>query len=381
MPLRYFVGMITDQQAFSGITSASWEHPADRAALRALKSVPGMDDIVKWFLGATTEKSLRLLFLSSSVRVSETQFPRVHQALVTACRVLDVPDLPEVYVTQNPVMNAGAIGVDKAFISLNSGLVERASDDELLFVVAHELGHILSGHVLYLTLLWLLVNAGAGLARLPLTGLVLMGVLAALREWQRRAELSCDRAALLVTQDREIGTDMLMKLAGGGQTDQMDTAEFLRQAEEYDASTSVSDSIYKLLNLIGQTHPFPVLRVAGLREWAESEEYSAILRGEYPKAGSSEERAMNEELDRAARAYREEFQNSGDPLSQMAGRLADGFDTVRKEAQGFFASFFGGPGGGASSRSGDSSGGSSSGQDSGSNGTNTEKTEENNANA
>lgn len=368
--------MITDQQAFPGITPASWEHPADRAALRALKSVPGMDDIVKWFLGATTEKSLRLLFLSSSVRVSETQFPRVHQALVTACRVLDVPDLPEVYVTQNPVMNAGAIGVDKAFIALNSGLVERASDDELLFVVAHELGHILSGHVLYLTVLWLLVNAGAGLVRLPLTGLVLMGVLAALREWQRRAELSCDRAGLLVTQDREIGTDVLMKLAGGGQTDQMDTAEFLRQAEEYDASATVMDSVYKLLNLIGQTHPFPVLRVAGLREWAESDDYEAILRGDYPKAGTAEEEKLNEELDRAARAYREEFQNSRDPLAQMAGRLADGFDNVRKEAEGFFASFFGGSGGGQSAGTGPSSDAGSSDRHSAGNGTTSDTKED-----
>ena len=85
--------------------------------MTTLKQVPGLDAVVKMLLGMTSEKSLRLLFLATSVRVSEKQFPRVHKLLEQACETLDVKDIPETYIQQTPFLNAGAVGVDKPFIT------------------------------------------------------------------------------------------------------------------------------------------------------------------------------------------------------------------------------------------------------------------------
>jgi Zn-dependent protease with chaperone function/gas vesicle protein len=270
-------------KSFPEISSRAWEHPADRAALQAVAALPGMNELVRYLLGFTGEASLRLLFLGSAVRVSENQYPRVYELTKTACRVLDIDPVPEVYVTQNPQLNAGAVGADKPFITLNSALVQVMDDQELLGVIAHELGHIASNHVLYKTLLWLLVNASSLFLNLPIGQAVLFGIVAALREWDRKSELSADRAGLLVTQDPGVNYRILMKLAGGSEIGQMNVDEFFRQAADYDASGSMVDSLHKLLNLLGQTHPFPVLRLTELKVWAEGGKYQTILDGTYAR--------------------------------------------------------------------------------------------------
>src|SRR5512137_559596 len=134
------------QKRLESISSQNWEHPADRLALTALKKIPGLDDLVKKIIGVTTEKSLRLLNLACSVRTTDTQFHRVHRAIRTACEILDCPHVPEVYVTQSPFYNASVLGADDPFIIIQSGILAGLSDDELLCVVGHELGHVLSGH-------------------------------------------------------------------------------------------------------------------------------------------------------------------------------------------------------------------------------------------
>jgi Zn-dependent protease with chaperone function len=143
---------------FKDISPKAWEHPADRAALVALRQAPGFSELLRKIIGATTEKSIRLITLSSSVRVSERQFPKVHTLAREVGDVLDIDKNPEIYVSQNPLMNAGVFGVMNPFVTLNSAMIERLSDEELLAVLGHEIGHCVSGHALYKTLLWLIVN-------------------------------------------------------------------------------------------------------------------------------------------------------------------------------------------------------------------------------
>ncbi|MFW5689136.1 MAG: M48 family metallopeptidase, partial [Spirochaetota bacterium] len=176
-----------ERKQFETISPRAWEHPADRAALAALKQVPGLDEVVKFFLGMTGERQIRLLYLASAVRVSPQQFPRLDKLVDEACHVLDVADRPELYVTQNPALNAGAIGVKRPFMTINSSMLETLDDDEILTVIAHELGHILSGHVLYKTLLWFLLNMAGVVVRIPIAQLVLIGVIGALKEWDRKS--------------------------------------------------------------------------------------------------------------------------------------------------------------------------------------------------
>lgn len=325
---------------FPNISSKSWEHPADRATLTALKKVPGLDTVLQKFVGLTTEKSLRLITLASAVRVSNNQFPKLNILHREACSILDVKEIPELYVTQTPFLNAMAVGVEHPFIVMNSSMVESLSDEEMLCVLAHELGHCMSGHVLYKTLLALLLKFSSIAFSIPLAGASLLGIIIALREWDRKSELSADRAGLLATQDPTISYELQMKLAGGPRISEMDIEEFFVQAAEYERSGGLLDSVYKLMNLMGQTHPFPVLRLAEVKSWVDSGAYNKILSGEYLQRDQEKDESVINNFREAAGQYREDFNNSQDPLAETLRTAMDTADTVKNKAKDVFDAFF-----------------------------------------
>ncbi|MDQ3556991.1 MAG: M48 family metallopeptidase, partial [Gemmatimonadota bacterium] len=282
------------------IDSRSWEHPADRAALNALRRVPAFDQVLKALFGFFGEKPVRLAFQANAVRVSPTQFPRVHHLFHRVAETLDAPESYPVYVTQTPLVNAGAYGMERPFIILNSGMVSLLNDDELEFVLGHEVGHVMSGHVLYTTMMALLMRLAQ--QGFPVVGLAARAVLLALMEWYRKAELSSDRAGALATQNPEAGMCTMLKLAGGGRGGETNLPDFLRQADEYREGGDLADQLFKVLNLLGTDHPFPVLRVAELRDWYQRGDADRILRGEYRRRGSSN-RPLHEDLADAGRTY------------------------------------------------------------------------------
>lgn len=329
-----------DRKILTGISPRSWEHPADRAALKALKDVPGLSDVVKFFLGMIGDKAIRLLFLGSSVRVNEKQFPKINALVDEACRTLDLDKRPDVYVTQRPELNAGAIGVRDPIVMLNSSLLDTLNDEETLGVIAHEIAHIMSGHVLYKTLLWFLLNMAAITVRIPVAQIVLLGVQIALLEWDRKSELSADRAGLLVVQDLEVSKTLLMKLAGGKHIEEMDTEEFMKQAEEYEGGGDVLDGVYKVLNSLGNRHPFAVVRYKAIHDWGGGEDYQKILGGEYQKR-TDEERSFAEEFEEARKNYRDEMRQSKDPFAKTMNDIGEGLEKAGKEAVKFFESLIG----------------------------------------
>lgn len=328
-----------DRTQLNGISPRAWEHPADRAALAALKRVPGLDQVLKFFWGMTWEKQIRLRFLASSVRVTDRQFPNLQKVVDEACHVLDISDRPQIFVDQEPTLNAGAWGVKEPFITINSSMLDTLSDDEQLAVVAHELGHIMSGHVLYKNLLWWLLKNTAVIGLLPVPQLVILGVIVALKEWDRKSELSADRAGLIVAQNAEVSSTLLMKLAGGKHLDQMDLTEFKRQAEDYDAANDILEGIYKFLNLAFQSHPFPVLRLTALSSWVETGDYQRILDGGYVKRDAEEE-DLARDFSEAQKQYRDEMKESKDPLAKAMSDIGAGFENARSEAEKFFSTLF-----------------------------------------
>lgn len=283
------------------IGATSWEHPADRATLNALRKIPGFDLALRKIFGMFGERAIRLAFKANAVRVTEKQYPWIHQRMLRVCEVLDVETIPELYVSQTPIVNAGAVGMNEPFIVLNSSMLEVLNRDQVEAVLAHEVGHIMSGHVLYRTLLILLMQLTV--FRFPLVGIAALPLLLALLEWNRKAELSCDRAALLAVQDRDTVLSSLMNLAGGTRGEELDLAEFVAQSEEYREGGEVLDSVYKLLNVLGATHPFAVARVAELQIWLESGRYDEILAGQYFRRDEEDPRPYREDLKEAAKGY------------------------------------------------------------------------------
>ncbi|HKJ02909.1 MAG TPA: M48 family metallopeptidase [Longimicrobiales bacterium] len=310
------------RRILTDIAPRAWEHPADKAALAALRRIPVFDEVLRKLFGFFGEKPVRLAFQANAVRVSPNQFPRVHGLYEEVKKTLDSPGDYPLYISQTPIVNAGAYGMEQPFIILNSGTVKLLEDDELAYVIGHELGHIMSDHVLYRTMTYLLLQLAS--MGFPIVGLAARAVLVALLEWSRKSELSCDRAGLLSIQDPERVMRTMLKMAGGGDTDETSLQEFIIQAEEYREGGDVADQVFKILNLLGSTHPFYVLRVSELRAWIEAGDYDRIVRGEYPRRGDPDN-AYQEDLKEAASAYAEGAKDFLDTMSAAAKRMGEQF--------------------------------------------------------
>jgi Zn-dependent protease with chaperone function/ribosomal protein L37E len=271
---------------FADLNKHDYVHPADSRALAALRAIPGIDTALKKLLAVTGESAIRVIFTASAVKVTPQQCPDLHAKLQIACTTLGV-DMPELFVQQSPIVNAFTGGVERPVIVLHSSLLERLTDEEVLAVIAHEVGHIHAEHVLYLTaarLLELLANAAlaaTAIAKIALE-LLSMTMRSALLAWARRAELSCDRAALLVTQDPHVIGRTMMKLAGGTYASKVDYEQFLVQARDFQKNydEKALDRFWADIISSGMSHPFPVWRVSEILKWVESGEYKELMTGE-----------------------------------------------------------------------------------------------------
>lgn len=305
----------------TGISSRAWEHPADRGALVALRKLKGFDTLLKALSGLFNERAVRLVFLGSAVRVDDRQFARLNRLLGEVGRTLDAPELPEMYVVTNPMPGALTIGMNKPFIVLNSALVDLLDEEELRFVIAHELGHAMSGHAVYQTMLQRMIMLTGVLSHVPGGALGARAIMAALYEWSRKSELSADRAGLLATQDPATAFRVHMKLASGGHIDDLDPTSFFAQGQEYD-DADLRDSVLKLLLIENRTHPFLVVRATELRRWVDSGDYTAVLGGDYPRREDDDTAKVSAAAAEAARSYGETFKQSQDALGKMVHDVA-----------------------------------------------------------
>ncbi len=256
-----------------GISVDEFRHPLDQRATAALKQVPGLDKVLAKILEIGLERMLYIENISSNLRVTPKMFPRLHKSLVWATKILDVPE-PELYVTTDPRPNAWTYGHTKPFITLTTGLIDMMTDEEVFFVIGHEVGHIKGGHVLYGTMARNIaaIIALLGEVTFGIGSLLGRGLVYALLEWFRCAELTSDRAALLCVQDLEPARNTFMKLAGGTTrlAGEIDREEFLRQIREYeDIDRSTLDRAYKFLMTLDRTHPFAMQRAKEAELWFE----------------------------------------------------------------------------------------------------------------
>ena len=309
-PMRY---------RLEGISSKAYEHPADRAATAALQQIPVLNSAVRKLIELQYERALRQVFLASALKVGEDQLPHVWEQYRGALHVLDMPLEYDLYVVQNPLVNAAAIGSKDPIVVVNSSLVGLLEPDELRTVLAHELGHILSDHMLYRTALLILLQLS--LPRMPMIGLPLMAIQLALLEWSRTAELTCDRAATLANRDPLTTARTLMTISGGMRSSKLNLDAFLRQATEYHEWESKFDRAQRFFIELGQTHDFAVRRVSELMKWVRTGEYDRIIGGDYVRRG--EEPPVREATDDAVKHYRDRFGGIVKEASSAGDKLAD----------------------------------------------------------
>src|SRR3954451_23738676 len=301
-----------------GISPRAYQHPADRAATAALKKVPYLEDVVRKLIELGYERALRSIALGASVRLGQEQLPHIWVLHREVFNVLDIEDVPDLYMNQYPFANAVTIGTGKPVIVLNSELVRIMDDSGRRAVLAHEAAHVHSDHVLYQTALLILLRLG-GAARLPLlAGLPLMAIQLALLEWFRGAELSCDRAAAIVTRDPLAVCRSLMVMTAGEAAAQLNLDAFMTQAMDYDEGGSGLDRLTRQLQDLRLTHPMPVRRVRELLAWVRSGEYDVIVGGEDMRRG--QEPPLRDEAGSAADHYGKRI---GDAMAAAGSSIAE----------------------------------------------------------
>jgi Zn-dependent protease with chaperone function len=313
-----------DAYKLPGISPRAYQHPADRAATAALHKVPYLDQVVRKLIALGYERALRVASLGASVRLGQEQLPHIWVLHRQVFNVLDIEQVPDLYLTQFPLANAATFGTERPVVILNSELVRLLDEDGRRAVLAHEAAHIHADHVLYQTALLILLRVGT--AGLPtLAGLPLMAIRLALLEWSRGAELSCDRAAAIVTRDPLAVCRALMILTGGEAAADLNLDAFIAQAMDYDVGGNGLERITKLLQDMNVTHPLPVRRVRMLLDWVRTGEYDRIIAGEYLRKG--EEPPLRAEADAAQAHYSERI---GDAFSQAGSSIAEAGDQLAK---------------------------------------------------
>ena len=315
------------------ISPRAYQHPADRAATAALQRVPYLDDVVRRLISLGYERALRVASTGGSVRLGERQLPGVWVLHREVFHALDLDEsVPALYLTQFPFANAYTIGSDRPIVILNSQLLHLLDDSGRRAVLAHEAAHVHSDHVLYQTALLILVRIGS--RGLPaFAGLPLLAIRMALLEWFRAAELSCDRAAALVTRDTTAVCRSLMVLTAGAAAEDLSLDAFIAQAADYEDGGKGLERLTKLINDLNVTHPMPVRRVRELLDWVRSGEYDRIVGGEYIRRG--QEPPLSEEADSASSHYAQRigdaFQTAGSSIQDIGDQLRDWLDRQRKD--------------------------------------------------
>ncbi len=261
-----------------GLKADQFRHPLDLEATNSLKQLPGLDLLIRNLLGPVAEQFFYLENIASSILVGEQQLPQIHNLLLEACRVLDV-EPPQLYVRQNPVPNAYTFAMrgKQPFIVMHTSLIELLTPEEIQAVIAHELGHLKCDHGVYLTLANIIVLAAG---QLPLGGMITQGLQAQILAWVRCAEFTCDRAALLATQDPKTIMSVMMKLTGGSPSlaSQLNLDAFIAQARAYDDIDKTEiGQLLKQMQTAQLTHPVPVLRAREIDRWASSQSYQSLL--------------------------------------------------------------------------------------------------------
>ena len=256
-----------------------YTHELDRAALQALKSIPGFTEVLKSFMKVWNEQVFYVQNMSTNLRISEKQLPKYYNMLPPICEKLGI-EVPELYVEMNVVPNAYTSGDTKPFIVMTTGLLESMPEELIPSVLAHECGHIACHHVLYRTMGQMILNEAVSL--LGLDGLISLPLKIAFYYWMRCSEYSADRAAAICDGGSDKIVEMCMNFAGynrniGGEAS---VEAFLEQAEEYKRLTQDSkwSKTIEFIMFSQATHPLNAVRAYESREWANSEVFSKIMR-------------------------------------------------------------------------------------------------------
>lgn len=262
---------------FPDIAPVTWEHPADAAALEALRAVPGFDRVVALTVGRLNELAVGRKLIRESEPATMDNAPRMTRLFRDVRLALDSPIRVPLRVKSFGGINAVTAGVDNPLIVMASEAEERLNDDEIKVILAHELGHILSGHVRYKIMLAMLLQIGWTAAVLPVSLPMVVAVALAMLEWERKSELSADRASALVAGGAGPVAATLREAGDERGVLWGHTRELPEQWRDLAARAALG------AERVFFRHPPIGDRISALETWTQSDQWERIQAGAYPK--------------------------------------------------------------------------------------------------
>lgn len=274
--------MIRNKKILKGLNHSEYEHPFDQKALNALTHTPGLETLGNFITKNTIEKIYTVQYTGSNLKVTKENYPKIYEYLEYACQILDMETIPDLYIQWGYGINAFTVGSENPIIVLNSGLIDLCDDDEIMFIIGHECGHIKSNHMLY-HMMAQVINIV--IDSIPGGNLIAAPLQYALYYWNRMSEFTADRAGLLCCQNKEAAVRAFMKMAGMPikEFEYMNYDSFIKQASEFKLLDYDSLSkVIKFISIADASHPWTVMRAAELLNWINAGEYSKYVQGDNP---------------------------------------------------------------------------------------------------
>lgn len=277
--------MSSDKRNLSGLMSSLFQHDEDRSALMHLRDLPMVPGLIKSYVDRQA-RSEYMLLVGNALLVDRWSFPSLHRCYSQTCQRLSVADPPPLFVAEGPV-NALVVGSNQPFLRIASRLVDLLNGQELMFVLGHELGHVLADHVTFHTLALALRGVASGILNTASFGLAGAAInttlMPALQAWFRRAEFTADRAGLLACQDLEVALHAMIKVSGVPMTCQgeIDPRSLRRQYRRHQdiIDESLADRLSDTMVQWNLGHPFWIQRAAELSAWVSSGGYDLVRDG------------------------------------------------------------------------------------------------------
>jgi Zn-dependent protease with chaperone function len=230
-----------------------------------LRKIPFFYQISKK-VAVQTEARYRQVLNAGAVLCGPKQFPDIFEMAQECARRLGI-GTPNIYVKHDQSINAFTYASDTVTptIVVHSGIVERMTPGELKCVIGHECGHVHNEHIVYESICQVLANLLSGsntiIQLLSTTNILLF------YQWSRAAEVTCDRAGMICSDNIEDAINVNKKLAYGtflNREDDVNIDDLREQFEELAMVASVATELVA-------DHPSSIRRVLASDEFAHCE--------------------------------------------------------------------------------------------------------------
>ena len=250
-------------------------HPEDAKAIQTIQNIKGIDKFIRIYMNMGYESVYRGENMANMIQATKETFPEIYGAFQEVVNIVGIRE-PKLYIYNDPVINAFTYGETDTFIALSSGMIEHLDIEELKGALAHECGHILCKHTLYMTILETIKNAGTFFKFINYS--LLSPIFLAMQYWSRKSELSADRCGAAVVGE-ECYQRILTKLASGMKHTSKFTRELVEQGKSYVAfkRASLWNRVQQESRSMFYSHPQLCVRALELDRWKDSYAYRELI--------------------------------------------------------------------------------------------------------